>query len=218
MCLGAQGRETRVAAGTTDGRGQRRETRWESGLDRKLTCLPHGLLADAAPLHLPPTSPSRRRQVQAQAQGRAGAQTDLLLVLTPDPQQLCAVLLLELGRLGLELQLQPPFQVAQLGLMLPAPPAHLVLTAPLQLRLLPLQLLTLRRMEGWGQGERHVKSWSGRTGSAGPERLQPPRVAHGPSVCSPHEQHIKVDLRTKARSPSFCRASPFAKCFPPCHV
>lgn len=152
--------ETRAAAGD-DGRGQRRETGGESGLERKLTCLLHGLLAKAAPLHLPPTSPDDGKD-----RARAGAQTDLPLVLTPDPQQLCAVLLLELGHLGLELQLQPPLQVAQLGLLPPAQPAHLILTAPLQLRLLSLQLLALRRMEGWGQRERRLKNWPGRTESA----------------------------------------------------
>lgn len=152
--------------GTTGGdRGEKRGE--ESRLDRKLTCLLHGLLVKAAPLHLPPTSPDDDDDDDdGRDRARAGAQTDLPLVLTPNPQQLCAVLLLELGHLGLELQLQPPLQVAQLGLLPPAQPARLILTAPLQLRLLSLQLLALRRMEGWGQGERHLKNWPGCTESA----------------------------------------------------
>lgn len=91
-----------------------------------------GLWAQVAllPHHLPPAHPT--------AETERSTNTDLLLVLTPDPQQLGAVLLLKACQLRLELQLQPPLQVLELGLLLPAQLPHLVLKPPLQLFLLLL--------------------------------------------------------------------------------
>ena len=106
-----------------------------------------------------------------------GGRTHLLPVLTPGPQQLRAVPLLEPGQLGFKLQPQPPLHVPQLGLLLPAQAPHLCLTAPLQLRLLLLQLLTLGRVEGWGGRDGRVH---GHKPAGCAQSLEPatPRLQH----------------------------------------
>ena len=111
---------------------------------------PWGLVPDPAPD--PPPHP------RGPAEGKGQVPTPLLL---------------EPGHLGLELQLQAPLQVPQLGLLLPAQVPHLRLAAPLQLGLLPLQLLTLGGVESWG-GQDSARSQT-RQDAPRASRLQPPR-------------------------------------------
>lgn len=80
-------------------------------------------------------------------------QTDLLLVLAPDLQQLAVVLLLQPCHLRLKLQLQSLLQLLEFGLLLPAHPPQLFLKPPLQVLLLLLQLLAFGCVEGWQRAE-----------------------------------------------------------------
>lgn len=97
--------------------------------------LTYGADFSRGPRWLPSTFHLRVPTAQPQPRAR---DTDLLLVLTPDPQQLGVVPLLQAHRLRLELHLQPLLQVLELRLLPPAQLAHLLLKPPLQVLLLLL--------------------------------------------------------------------------------